>query len=223
MSSSVSDFGQNTWLVEEMYQQFIKDPASVDPSWHEVLKNYKPESADADAGAPTSSNGNAALPRPSRRLPPRPPQPGPPPLPPGHRTGSARSSAPGEQSGHPRHRSPTGSRRRANRHPPERLRPPRPPPVAARRRRPQRRRQDPAAPAADENKILRGPAAAIVKNMNLSLQIPTATSVRAIPAKLMIDNRIVINNHLARTRGGKISFTHILGYAIVQAIKDFPI
>lgn len=39
----------------------------------------------------------------------------------------------------------------------------------------------------------------------------------------MIDNRIVINNHLKRTRGGKISFTHLLGYgAIVQAVKKFP-
>ena len=58
--------------------------------------------------------------------------------------------------------------------------------------------------------------------MSASLEIPTATSVRAVPAKLMIDNRIVINNHLKRTRGGKISFTHLLGYAIVQAVKDFP-
>ncbi|WP_280263545.1 multifunctional oxoglutarate decarboxylase/oxoglutarate dehydrogenase thiamine pyrophosphate-binding subunit/dihydrolipoyllysine-residue succinyltransferase subunit, partial [Nocardia wallacei] len=79
-----------------------------------------------------------------------------------------------------------------------------------------------AAETADEAKVLRGPAAAIVKNMSASLTIPTATSVRAIPAKLMIDNRLVINNHLARTRGGKISFTHLLGYAIVQAVKSFP-
>ena len=70
--------------------------------------------------------------------------------------------------------------------------------------------------------MLRGAAAAVAKNMSASLTIPTATSVRAIPAKLMIDNRLVINNHLARTRGGKISFTHLLGYAIVQAIKAFP-
>ncbi|MCY4668257.1 MAG: multifunctional oxoglutarate decarboxylase/oxoglutarate dehydrogenase thiamine pyrophosphate-binding subunit/dihydrolipoyllysine-residue succinyltransferase subunit, partial [Rhodococcus sp.] len=80
------------------------------------------------------------------------------------------------------------------------------------------------APAggAEETKVLRGAAAAVVKNMSLSLEIPTATSVRAIPAKLMFDNRIVINNHLARTRGGKISFTHLLGYAIVQAVNAFP-
>ena len=85
----------------------------------------------------------------------------------------------------------------------------------------------PAAPApapaeGDENQVLRGAAAAVVKNMNASLEVPTATSVRAIPAKLMIDNRVVINNHLKRTRGGKISFTHLLGYAIVQAVKKFP-
>jgi 2-oxoglutarate decarboxylase len=74
----------------------------------------------------------------------------------------------------------------------------------------------------DELAVLRGAAAAVVKNMNASLDVPTATSVRAIPAKLMIDNRTVINNHLKRTRGGKISFTHLLGYAIVQAVKAFP-
>ena len=70
--------------------------------------------------------------------------------------------------------------------------------------------------------MLRGAAAAVVKNMSASLEVPTATSVRAIPAKLMIDNRIVINNHLKRTRGGKISFTHLIGYALVQAVKKFP-
>jgi len=82
----------------------------------------------------------------------------------------------------------------------------------------------PAAPPAegDEVAVLRGAAAAVVKNMNASLDVPTATSVRAIPAKLMVDNRVVINNHLKRTRGGKISFTHLLGYAIVQAVKAFP-
>ncbi len=74
----------------------------------------------------------------------------------------------------------------------------------------------------DENQVLRGAAAAVVKNMSMSLDLPTATSVRAIPAKLMIDNRIVINNQLKRTRGGKVSFTHILGYALVQALKSFP-
>ncbi|ALE82140.1 multifunctional oxoglutarate decarboxylase/oxoglutarate dehydrogenase thiamine pyrophosphate-binding subunit/dihydrolipoyllysine-residue succinyltransferase subunit [Pseudonocardia sp. HH130629-09] len=69
---------------------------------------------------------------------------------------------------------------------------------------------------------LRGAANAIAKNMTSSLTLPTATSVRAVPAKLLADNRIVINNHLKRTRGGKLSFTHLIGYALVRALADFP-
>ena len=58
--------------------------------------------------------------------------------------------------------------------------------------------------------------------MEASLSVPTATSVRAIPAKLMIDNRIVINNHLKRGRGGKVSFTHIIAYAMIKALRAMP-
>ncbi|GAB3909272.1 multifunctional oxoglutarate decarboxylase/oxoglutarate dehydrogenase thiamine pyrophosphate-binding subunit/dihydrolipoyllysine-residue succinyltransferase subunit [Kibdelosporangium lantanae] len=74
----------------------------------------------------------------------------------------------------------------------------------------------------DESKPIRGAAAAIVKNMELSLTVPTATSVRAVPAKLLYDNRIVINNRLKRTRGGKVSFTHLIGYALVRALESYP-
>ncbi|WP_186317795.1 multifunctional oxoglutarate decarboxylase/oxoglutarate dehydrogenase thiamine pyrophosphate-binding subunit/dihydrolipoyllysine-residue succinyltransferase subunit [Curtobacterium sp. 9128] len=69
---------------------------------------------------------------------------------------------------------------------------------------------------------LRGMAKTLASNMDASLTVPTATSVRTIPAKLMIDNRIVVNNHLRRARGGKISFTHLIGWAMVQALKEFP-
>jgi 2-oxoglutarate dehydrogenase E1 component len=58
--------------------------------------------------------------------------------------------------------------------------------------------------------------------MAASLAVPTATSVRSIPAKLLIDNRIVVNNHLTRGRGGKVSFTHLIGYAVVQALGAVP-
>ncbi len=74
------------------------------------------------------------------------------------------------------------------------------------------------APAGAEK--LKGTAARVVTNMESSLEIPTATSVRAVPAKLMVDNRIVINNHLARGRGGKVSFTHIIGFALVRALRE---
>ena len=69
---------------------------------------------------------------------------------------------------------------------------------------------------------LRGPAKAVAANMEASLSVPTATTVRAVPAKLLIDNRIVINSHLARNRGGKVSFTHLIGYAVIKALKDMP-
>src|SRR5690606_29744175 len=69
---------------------------------------------------------------------------------------------------------------------------------------------------------LRGATARVGSNMEASLEIPTATSVRSLPAKLLIDNRIVINNHLARSRGGKVSFTHLIGYAMVKAVKQVP-
>src|SRR5690625_6728155 len=58
--------------------------------------------------------------------------------------------------------------------------------------------------------------------METSLQVPTATSVRAMPAKLIIDNRIVLNNHLARSRGGKVSSTHLIGFAVVEALGEVP-
>ncbi|WP_322749124.1 MULTISPECIES: multifunctional oxoglutarate decarboxylase/oxoglutarate dehydrogenase thiamine pyrophosphate-binding subunit/dihydrolipoyllysine-residue succinyltransferase subunit [unclassified Frankia] len=69
---------------------------------------------------------------------------------------------------------------------------------------------------------LRGAAARVVANMETSLHVPTATSVRAVPAKLIADNRIVINRHLARSRGGKVSFTHLIGYAMVKALETAP-
>lgn len=78
------------------------------------------------------------------------------------------------------------------------------------------------APAQDQVLPLRGPAKAVASNMEESLSVPTATTVRAIPAKLLIDNRTEINKYLARTRGGKVSFTHIIGYAIVRALDAFP-
>ena len=73
-----------------------------------------------------------------------------------------------------------------------------------------------------EINILRGMAKTLASNMDASLSVPTATSVRQLPAKVLIDNRIVVNSHLKRTRGGKVSFTHLIGYAVVQALKEFP-
>src|SRR5450631_1027701 len=74
----------------------------------------------------------------------------------------------------------------------------------------------------DDVQPLRGAAARTVTNMEASLSVPTATSVRVVPAKLLIDNRVVINNHLRRSRGGKVSFTHLIGYALIKALALMP-
>ncbi|MFW0183635.1 multifunctional oxoglutarate decarboxylase/oxoglutarate dehydrogenase thiamine pyrophosphate-binding subunit/dihydrolipoyllysine-residue succinyltransferase subunit [Rothia sp. CCM 9417] len=85
-------------------------------------------------------------------------------------------------------------------------------------------KEEPVSTAPEEDQIvtLRGPAKAVAANMDQSLSVPTATTVRAVPAKLLIDNRTEINSYLARTRGGKVSFTHIIGYAIIRALANFP-
>jgi multifunctional 2-oxoglutarate metabolism enzyme len=66
---------------------------------------------------------------------------------------------------------------------------------------------------------LRGAAARIAENMRASLEVPTATSVRFVPAKLVEENRRVLNAHLAPA---KVSYTHILGWAVVKALDEVP-
>ena len=194
MSSSPSPFGQNEWLVEEMYRKFREDPSSVDPSWHEFLVDYSPEPTSDS----TSSSGNGQ-PAQAAAAPTAPPEPAPAPAP---KPAAKPASKPAAN----------GSSTKPAEKPAEKKSQPAP------------AKPKPTASATDgeERQVLRGAAAAVVKNMSASLDVPTATSVRAIPAKLMIDNRIVINNHLKRTRGGKISFTHLIGYALVQGVKKFP-
>ncbi|MBF6355242.1 multifunctional oxoglutarate decarboxylase/oxoglutarate dehydrogenase thiamine pyrophosphate-binding subunit/dihydrolipoyllysine-residue succinyltransferase subunit [Nocardia higoensis] len=220
VSSSTSQFGQNQWLVDEMYLKFQEDPSSVDESWHEFLADYTPE-PNSEAG----DNGRVAAAPPGAA----PSQQSATPA-----TETAASQAPAPQAAAPKAAAPKAAPAAA---PAPKTAAPKAAPAPAAKAPTTRAPQTTPAPASnaaptsggpkpaaadDESKVLRGAAAAVVKNMSASLAIPTATSVRAIPAKLMIDNRLVINNHLARTRGGKISFTHLLGYAIVQAVKAFP-
>ena len=191
MSSKTSPFGQNEWLVEEMYRKFRDDPSSVDPSWHEFLVDYNPEPTTEATTAPANGQSAASAPAPKQATPETPAAPAEAAPPKAEPTKAAAPAAPAPAA-------------------PAKAAPAKPAPAAV------------AVSADDQSQVLRGAAAAIVKNMDASLDVPTATSVRAIPAKLMIDNRVVINNHLKRTRGGKVSFTHLLGYAIVQGVKAFP-
>ncbi len=78
----------------------------------------------------------------------------------------------------------------------------------------------PVSDAAPEGEILRGPGARLAANMEASLAVPVATSFREIPAKLLEVNRMVINGHLGRTRGERVSYTHLIAYAVVRAIAE---
>nr|WP_006243111.1 multifunctional oxoglutarate decarboxylase/oxoglutarate dehydrogenase thiamine pyrophosphate-binding subunit/dihydrolipoyllysine-residue succinyltransferase subunit [Mycolicibacterium tusciae] len=194
--SSPSPFGQNEWLVEEMYRKFREDPSSVDPSWHEFLVDYSPEpTTDSQTGNGQRASAPVAPPEPAPAPPPKTE-----PKPAESKAAETKPDTKAEPKSAPA------------------------PKAAETKSAPAPAKPKPSPTPADgsEVQILRGAAAAVVKNMSASLEVPTATSVRAIPAKLMIDNRIVINNHLKRTRGGKISFTHLIGYALVQAVKQFP-
>jgi len=69
---------------------------------------------------------------------------------------------------------------------------------------------------------LRGAAARIAANMALSLGVPTATSQRAVPVKVIEENRRLINQHRTLHGKSKISYTHIVGWSMVQALKTNP-
>ncbi|MGH9205918.1 MAG: 2-oxo acid dehydrogenase subunit E2, partial [Acidimicrobiales bacterium] len=92
----------------------------------------------------------------------------------------------------------------------------------------QARQRAPSAPApaaplgTDIARPIRGVAARVVENMEASLGVPTATSVRRVPAKLLEVNRSRLNNHLALSSGGKVSFTHLIGFAVVRALMEVP-
>jgi 2-oxoglutarate dehydrogenase E1 component len=144
--SRFEGLGPNVGLVEELYRQYLEDPASVGEGWREYFADYAPP-----VSAPLPERAAAAPATPA----PAPPSPEP-------------------------------------------------------------------EPAAEAGEALRGGAVRQAENMEASLAIPTATSVRTIPAKLLEVNRAILNNQLARTRRGKVSFTHIIGFAVVRALTRVP-
>ncbi|HPN38355.1 MAG TPA: 2-oxo acid dehydrogenase subunit E2, partial [Melioribacteraceae bacterium] len=83
--------------------------------------------------------------------------------------------------------------------------------------------QDNYAQSSDDTVItISGAAAKLIDNMNSSLTIPTAVSLRTIPVKLLEENRIIINNYLGFLGISKLSFTHFIAFAIVKALNKFP-
>src|SRR5437588_5253263 len=176
-------FGPNAWLVDEMYEQFRRDPSSVSESWQEFFADYRRGDEDGSA----SGNGSALTPTPAAP-------------PAAAAAATAPAAAPPAAPSAP-------------------AAPAQAPPAAAQPAGPTAAREE----AEDKPVPLRGAAARIVANMEASLGVPTATSVRQVPAKLLEVNRKILNNHLARTRGGKASFTHLIGFAVVKALQTLPV
>ncbi|HEX7293963.1 MAG TPA: 2-oxo acid dehydrogenase subunit E2, partial [Solirubrobacterales bacterium] len=80
----------------------------------------------------------------------------------------------------------------------------------------------PAAVSAGEAKPLRGPAAMLAQAMDESRAVPTATSFRTVAVDTLDAKRKALNGAL-KERGMKVSFTHLVAWAIVQAAKDHPV
>ncbi len=227
-SSTVPEFGPNDWFVEEKYQQYLADPNSVDDIWRDYFADHKVNGGDTSAASPPSRKA-------AENAPDAPPASAPAATPPSRSS----NGAPAQPSSP---LPPPPPARKAESAAPAKPEPPAPAAATPAPARPAARptaTPDDAKAAADDKAAkvasqaakdaptessspIRGAAAAVARNMTGSLEIPTATSVRAVPAKLIGDNRIVINNFLKRTRAGKISFTHLIGYAIVKAVADYP-
>jgi multifunctional 2-oxoglutarate metabolism enzyme len=148
-TSSRSQSELNTWLVEEMYEQYREDPSSLSKSWRDFFADYRPDDDKRGNGSQAASKAE--------------------PQEPVRQRAAAKVTEDGP-----------------------------------------------------EAKPLRGVGARIVENMETSLGVPTATSVRDVPAKLLEVNRKIVNNYLRRTRGGKVSFTHLIAYAMVKAVQHVP-
>ena len=157
------DFGANSWLVDEMYAQFLADAESVSDTWREFFSDYR-GAAPLTFGHPASATPTPISPEPTS------PEP----------TSLTTAPSPAPTAGH------GGT------------------PVVG----------------DDTGEPIRGAGVAIATNMERSLSVPTATSFRNVPAKLLEVNRKVINGYRSRSGQGKVSFTHVIGFAIVRAIAD---
>ncbi|HWJ09899.1 MAG TPA: 2-oxo acid dehydrogenase subunit E2, partial [Nocardioides sp.] len=191
-----------------MKEQFEADPASVDPAWAAYFKGAGSNGTTRTATRTAPARTTAAAPTSTASAPtaPAPAAPAPAASAPAPAAAPTPKATPAPQVSPASTTTPT----------PPKADSPKPTPKDAPRPAPVTASDEPTLT------VLRGIPAATAKNMDISLSVPTATSVRNIPVKLLWDNRIVINSHLKRARGGKVSFTHLIGYAIVKAIKAQP-
>ncbi len=203
-NEKASTLNINSWLEEELYQQYLNNHKAVIEQWQEVFGDANGTNGFGDAnGANGTTNGHGtAAPAPAPAV-----------------AAPAPAVAPAVPVPEPVAAVPPT---------PAPAAPPAPEPVAAPVETAVAKRVEtaPAAPAEEKTgeqlMPLRGAALKIAENMNASLSVPTATSQRVIPVKVIDENRRILNEHRELTGKGKISYTHIIAYAIVKAVAKNP-
>ena len=187
-------FGTNEWIVEDMREAYLADPASVTQSWREFFSEnpqYLAGQSPAMPSKPLSASVGVQIP------------------------GATTASA----SRRPVLASEDVSRSDVPPAPTAQFKSPTSPYAYNQAHSDAGETSNGVVESVD---TLKGASARTAKNMEASLQIPTATSARAIPAKVLIENRLLINTHLASTRGGKVSFTHLIAWALVESLAEMP-
>ncbi|MGE3163850.1 MAG: multifunctional oxoglutarate decarboxylase/oxoglutarate dehydrogenase thiamine pyrophosphate-binding subunit/dihydrolipoyllysine-residue succinyltransferase subunit [Planctomycetota bacterium] len=170
-------FGFNLGYVDDLFQEYLRDPAAVSEVWREFFVDYHPGSVVAAGTAPAPGAPIRAV--------------------------ASRSSAPARAPEADSDAAPAGG---------ENVRVTAEAGEAA---------SAPTPGVAPTYEPLRGVAGKIVENMQASLTIPTATSVRTFPVKLLEENRRLINQHREASALPKVSFTHIIAYAITSALEHY--
>ena len=236
MSASDSNdlFGANSWLIDEMREAYDADPQSVDATWREFFAAEGSPPKTTDSAAPPSAKSPAkpqAQPQTETKPAPK----------------SESKPEPKAETKSERPKSPEAKQRDAATNAPAKApvkdtapakadSKPAVEKVTKGRNAPHNPgtgtslsantpnpnvRPEPST-AEPKYTVLRGAPMRTAKNMDTSLSVPTATSVRSVPMKLVIDQRTSINNFLRQSKGGKVSFTHLIGYAMVKALKAMP-
>ena len=214
------EFGDNSWLVAQMRDRYLVDPAGVPARWASFLASrpdlLHPGDVPApEAAAPEPAAAPAPIPDPAAAAAsvtfvthPDTQAPQQPATADQARPGPVATVEPREH----REEAPSnpGSAGGLSADVPNPMAPPAP------------TEQESQAPSGPTVTKLRGATLRTAQNMDHSLTVPTATSFRDVPMKLAIDQRAAINNFLRRSRGGKVSFTHLIAWAMVQAMRTVP-
>ncbi len=220
--------GVNSWLEEELYHQYQFDRTSVDEGWtnrfSEGYSNGTPAPVEpVEPAVPTGPPTPREEPPveyppdqdpPSPVIPERDPQPSAPPMGDPSPSEPPVMTAPATASSQPMEAPSV-----------EKPGPIAAPGVAAITHSPVSApaKTEPKAANANEQLIpIRGVAAKIAENMTASLAIPVASSYRQVPVRIIEENRNLVNKQRALQGRGKLSFTHIIAWAIVRALKSNP-